>query len=410
MSKKPHEILYLSYDGMTDPLGQSQVLPYLVGLTKLGYHFRLVSFEKPERFEQFKATISALCKANNIDWHPLKYTKKPPLLSTWWDVRKLNQKVKELHAEKAIDLIHCRSYISPIVALRMKKKHQIPFVFDMRGFWADERVDGKIWTLSNPIFKLVYDFFKRKEIEFLNEASQTVTLTHRAKIEILSWKKKLNKTPEIQVIPCCADLTSFDLAQVDSTKKADLQKSLSIDSTHAVLGYVGSIGTWYMLDEMLDFYKVQLTKNAKLLFLFVTGEKPETIYDKCAEKGIDLQHIRIVSCPYKEVPLYISLFDFSIFFIKSSYSKMASSPTKQGELMALGIPVICNVGVGDTDAIVSKYDAGILVENFTSECYEAIELDTSLFNKAHIRAGAQDYFALSEGVNSYHSVYQRVYA
>ena len=38
-------ILYLSYDGMTDPLGQSQVLPYLAGLSKKGFRFHLISFE-----------------------------------------------------------------------------------------------------------------------------------------------------------------------------------------------------------------------------------------------------------------------------------------------------------------------------------------------------------------------------
>ncbi len=37
MKNKKGHILYISYDGMTDPLGQSQVLPYLKGLAKKGY-------------------------------------------------------------------------------------------------------------------------------------------------------------------------------------------------------------------------------------------------------------------------------------------------------------------------------------------------------------------------------------
>ena len=49
-----HRVLYVSYDGMTDPLGQSQVLPYILGLNKKGYQFTLVSFEKPERLEKGK--------------------------------------------------------------------------------------------------------------------------------------------------------------------------------------------------------------------------------------------------------------------------------------------------------------------------------------------------------------------
>jgi hypothetical protein len=43
-------ILYISYDGMTDPLGESQVIPYLEGLSKLGHRIYILSFEKKNRF------------------------------------------------------------------------------------------------------------------------------------------------------------------------------------------------------------------------------------------------------------------------------------------------------------------------------------------------------------------------
>src|SRR5688500_3495796 len=68
-------ILYLSYDGMTDPLGQSQVLPYLGGLAKAGHRIALVSFEKPDRFKSTRQIIESFCNQHNIDWHPISYTK-----------------------------------------------------------------------------------------------------------------------------------------------------------------------------------------------------------------------------------------------------------------------------------------------------------------------------------------------
>ena len=51
--------LYLSYDGMTDPLGQSQVLPYIIGLQQKGIAFTLISFEKIERFKEEGAAIKS---------------------------------------------------------------------------------------------------------------------------------------------------------------------------------------------------------------------------------------------------------------------------------------------------------------------------------------------------------------
>ena len=61
------QVLYISYDGMTDPLGQSQVIPYIEGLSKLGYQFTLISFEKTDRFEKFAMEISARLRQSNID-------------------------------------------------------------------------------------------------------------------------------------------------------------------------------------------------------------------------------------------------------------------------------------------------------------------------------------------------------
>ncbi len=60
------EILYLSYDGMTDPLGQSQVLPYICGLAKHGYTFTLISCEKPQRFAANKHIIISIHNRGEI--------------------------------------------------------------------------------------------------------------------------------------------------------------------------------------------------------------------------------------------------------------------------------------------------------------------------------------------------------
>ena len=41
-------VLYLSHTGLTEPLGRSQVLPYVLGLARRGWDFTILSFEKPE--------------------------------------------------------------------------------------------------------------------------------------------------------------------------------------------------------------------------------------------------------------------------------------------------------------------------------------------------------------------------
>lgn len=398
-------VLYISYDGMTDPLGQSQVLPYLSGLSKEGFKFHLISFEKEEKFKIHREHIQAICDRDGIVWHPLKYTKKPPLLSTLYDVTRMKQLAKKLHQQHAFKIVHCRSYISALVGMGMKKRFGTKFLFDMRGFWADERVDGNIWDLKNPIFKGVYSFFKKKEIQFFSTADHTISLTYNGKEEIESWSEFQTNPPKIEVIPCCVDLDLFDPEKIQQEKKEELRQQLGINATDFILGYVGSIGTWYMLSEMLDYFNVLTKTNPAAKFLFVTGENPETILSKAAEKGIQANSIVVTSCRHSDVPLNISLFNLSVFFIRPTYSKKASSPTKQGEIMAMGIPLICNAGVGDTDLVVKKYNSGSVLNALTEENYlKNCEVPTS-FSKEKTMEGAREFYALKAGVGRYLKVY-----
>lgn len=166
-------VLYLSYDGLTDPLGQSQILPYVIGLSEKEYRFTIISFEKRGKFEKQKEEIQQLCRQHSIKWIPLCYHKSPPVLSTLFDVWKLWQVVKQEYKANRFRIIHCRSYITSLVGLRAKKKWGVKFIFDMRGFWADERADGGLWNLKNPLYRTIYRYFKKKEKEFLTEADRS---------------------------------------------------------------------------------------------------------------------------------------------------------------------------------------------------------------------------------------------
>jgi glycosyltransferase involved in cell wall biosynthesis len=300
----------------------------------------------------------------------------------------------------------------------LQKKQKVPYVFDMRGFWADERVDGGVWNLKNPIFKKVFDFFKRKELEFIQEANAIVSLTQNGKDEILSWQT-LSNTPlalktqvlQIEVIPCCVDTELFNIKNTDSKNKNEIQSKLGITNKKWVLGYVGSIGTWYMLPEMLDFFKVLKKYKPESIFLFVTNEPEVKIISLAIEKGIQREDIKVVGCLHKDVPTFISLFDISIYFILPAYSKKASSPTKQGELMAMGIPIVCNANVGDADKIISETESGWVIHEFNENAYkETIEKITSspLPNSELIIQNGIKEFNLKVGAEKFRNTYERI--
>jgi glycosyl transferase family 4/glycosyl transferase family 1 len=399
------KVLYLTYDGLTDSLGQSQVLPYIVGLSAHKIDFTIISFEKKEAFYTQKDIINTIVKANNIKWTPLKYTKTPPFLSTLYDIYKFKKSVKKNILESKISLIHCRSYISALVGLWAKKKYGVPFIFDMRGFWADERIDGNIWSLNNYIHKKAYQYFKNKEKEFLCETDYTISLTYKGQQEINSWELK-NLSP-IEVIPCCTDEKLFNLKN-----KSNFRQELNINNDTFVLLYLGSIGTWYLIDEMLDFFQQLLSVKADAMFLFITKDDPDFIFKKASEKKISLNKIIIKPSDRSDIPNYINTCNASIFFIKPTYSKKASSPTKMGELMNLGIPIICNSGVGDVDIMMNKTMPQLLVNKFDKNEYQKvineIVSNYQLINKNKIITTSENYFSLHKGIDSYFNVYQSI--
>ncbi|MCP4521826.1 MAG: glycosyltransferase family 4 protein [Cytophagales bacterium] len=404
--------IFISYDGMTDPLGQSQVIPYLKGLSENGYKVTLLSCEKPEKYQENKNTIASLLEKCGIDWQPVVYHKSPPVLSTIYDIYQINKNAIALHKERDFKIAHCRSYIPAIIGLGLKKKFDIKMIFDMRGFWADERIDGNIWNLKNPVFGRIYKYFKKKEKELLREADYTVSLTENAKKEIHTWKEVTNNPIPIEVIPCCADLNHFSIDNIQETSRQQFQKQLGLSDDDFVISYLGSVGTWYMLDEMLDFFIELKVKYQNAKFLFISNEPREFIEGNAKSKNIDLADIKIIQGKRQDVPTLISLSSVSIFFIKPLFSKKASSPTKQGELMAMGIPVIANTNVGDTDFIIENSQSGILVKDFEKSAYQTIisQLDTYLENIdiSHLQKEAYTYYSLEKGIQKYTDIYKHI--
>ncbi len=396
---------------MTDPLGQSQVIPYLAGLTKLGYQFTLLSAEKPERFAEQGNFIRNLLEKSGIKWEPIMYTASPPVISTVQDTRNLQKVAERLHQQEKFDMVHCRGhYITSIVGLSLKKKFGIKYLFDMRGFWADERIDGGLWNLSNPLYRIIYNYFKKKEKQFFNNADYTISLTEAGKREIHSWPNMKSPLP-IQVIPCCADLDVFSYESIDRDKLHDLRVTLGYKADDVVITYLGSVGTWYMLDEMLRLFAKIKVRHPMVKMLFITADDASIITNRATELRLLPEDIKVKKSVRADVPYYVALGKVSMFFVKQAYSKLASSPTKMGEIMGMGVPIICNSGVGDVKEITEDTGCGFCLDDFTeAELQRAADNFDSLLTipKEQIRAGALKYYSLDKGIEKYSAIYSKL--
>lgn len=402
-------VLYLSYDGMCDPLGGSQVLPYLFGLSRLGHRISLISFEKPERTREERILVRRACDEAGIDWHPLPYHKRPPVLSAMYDVQQMRRLAARLHRREHFDLVHCRSYLAALVGLTMKRRFGTRFLFDMRGFWADERVDGKIWNLRNPVIRTVYRYFKRREADFLREADHIISLTEAGQ-RILIDRRKGAEGPPITIIPCCVDFEAFP--PVDEEMRDEARKTLGIPAESRVAVYLGSFGSWYLVEEMMDFFRAQLEREPNATFLIISREPSDAILHCARMRGVPEDRIVVRPATRSEVPRFAAAADYGLFFIKPVFSKAASSPTKMGELLALELPIVANGNVGDVATIMEETGAGTVVNEFDRASYDRALNDLAALrpDMTRWRAKARKWFDLKTGVDRYDGIYRELAA
>lgn len=402
------KVLYLTYDGITDALGQSQILPYLLELSNFKYEIHIVSLEKYDQYLKKKSLIQSQLKNTSIYWHPLIYQKKIPVISQYLNVQKLKKKGFELAGKNKIQIVHCRSYLPMFVGLMLKKKYSSKLIFDIRGFWIDERIEGKIWNLKNPLYNLIYRYFKYKEKIFFQNADYIISLTQNAKKYLQN--SYINISP-IEVIPCCYDYNLFKTKKISNINKNEKLKYLSLSKDDFIIGYLGSLGTWYLTDKMMELFYCIMKKIPNAKFLLITNNSRKEIEKYLIKFNLPITSVIVVSASREEVPEYLSILNLSVFFIKPSFSKIASSPTKFGELLAMGVPIITNKGIGDLDEQVESNNLGVLIKDFNKEDYDKIirNIDQiKSIDKQNLITFAELNYSLKIGVELYKNIYKKL--
>lgn len=411
MALEGRRVLYISYNGMLDPLGQSQVIPYLRELAKSGVHLTLLSFERRAAFEPpGRARCEKLRRqlaTEDIQWHWLRYHQKPSLPATAYDVVAGIRCAQRLVRRNGIEMVHARSHVPATIALALKKRFGIKMIFDIRGLMAEEYVDAEHWRRGSIPYRLT----KTMERRALAAADGIVTLTDRIWPIIRDWDGLRGRQVVREVVPCCTDLALF---RFSSEERARRRAELDLGNRFTIV-YSGSIDGWYLTDKMADFFAHVLRQNPGAFFLWLTPSKHDRIRSLMRDRGIESRDYAVLSAASRDVPSYLAACDTGVAFIKPCFSKFASSPTKNAEYLACGLPLIINEGIGDSDALVTKEGVGALVREFSeveyTKAFAAIKnlASNSEAMRSRAREVAERLFDVRRvGVERYARLYERV--
>jgi glycosyltransferase involved in cell wall biosynthesis len=396
MKNHSSEVLYISVDGIMEPLGYSQVFKYLEGLSR-NYTINLISFEKKTDLMNLKRLniLIKKCDSYDICWHRFKYRSGFFGLGKLINIGNLILAPIYIFITKKVYLVHIRSYMPGVVIPILKALFRFKLIFDMRGFWADEKHDRMHWSKKS----LKYKFFKRLESYLINVSDHIVTLTSSSKNIIT---QNFNITPaSIEVIPTCVDFNEFKRVE-----------GLSNNGS-MIIGYLGSVDTAYDFSKFCFLVsQLQSRLDDSIHLKVLTNQSYDHVLQLIPQKLVPKIELEVKFVERKKLSLEISSFDLLGFYLNENFSINASMPTKIGETLACGIPIVCNGFNGDIKNILEKNDVGLIYNFNDAITEEQLERLISLIKQPNAASRcfeiAEKYFSLKKGTAMYLNIYSRL--
>ncbi len=390
--------LYLTRNGLLEPLGQSQVFAYLRGLSR-HYQITLITYEKDEdRTDANRmAAMQAECDRLGIHWLPQRFHPRPkliaPTLSMIGMLWLLLRQIRAGHAE----VIHARSYIPAAAALMAHRMTGTPFIFDMRALWPEELITvGRLQRGS-----LVHKVIVAIERACLARAAAVVSLTHAAVGHLRQLYPDELQSKTIEVIPTCADLDKF---------------TLRAPAPHAatVHGCIGTIlSGWFRTDWLAAWLALVAAEDPEAKFDIVTRDDAARVRDQIDPNGLLGPRLSITARSPDEMSEAVSGHTVSVMFFTDGLSKLGSAPTRLAEVLGSGIPVVANQGVGDVVDIVRDNRVGVILGGLERRHLDAALSELKLLMESpdlrqRCRDTAERLFSLTAGTDAYRSIYKAI--
>lgn len=350
--------LYVCYLSLEDPLVHTQVVAYLAGLAARGHVVHLMTYDPPLTPGR-RAELEAALAVQGIAWHSLRYHKRPSLPATVYDALAGALHAARILRRHRLDAVHARNHVPAVTALLARRLTGCRLIFDLRGLMAEEYVDAGSWKRGGIPFRIT-EWIQRRAIA---RCDAMVMLTDSVRRHLFG-----GDPPDwTHVIPCCTDISRVER----HLPEGDAVRAEMAAGRRLVLVYLGKFGGRYGGREMVEFFAALRAARDDALFLVVTQSDPEVILHEFARAGVDAADYRVTSSEPDAVGRYLGAADLSIAFYRHALSAIAASPTKTGEYLAAGLPLVTTTKVGDVDALLQEREAGVLVDRFERAAYEA---------------------------------------
>lgn len=374
-------VVYLSMDELSSGVGASQVVPYVERLAGRGLEVVVHSFEHGAPSADLRSRFDSA----GVRWSPHPFGRPGSI----GGLSRVIRAAVALRRTQGPKLVHARSDLSAAAAMLGGARD---WVWDVRSLWADQRIALGALREGSPEERLM----RRIESRAASRCSGVVTLTN-AVLPTLAARHGEGLTSNIRVIPTCVDLDRFPLAAMpDATPSLTLVIS-------------GSLNAYYDVPAMLRFTELSRARRPTELKVLAPG--PTAWDTELVTAGASISAVRFEEMPGALVGGHAGL---SICRREAGVSLRAAMPTKLGEFLATGRPVVVNRGLGDMDEVIAAHRCGVIVESEDdAELAEAVAELHSLVAEPDLaercRRAAEAHFDIDRGVRDLVQLYETIW-
>ena len=329
------KVLFITYDGLLDPLGRSQILPYLIGLSKKGLVFTVLSFEKKHSSNEIDK-LKKLLKSFNISWYKLEFKR-----GKFQGIRRIIYgaiSVRKICNSRKIDIVHLRAILPAIIfTFAFINKS---FIYDIRSF-AGQWVDTKA-IRSGSLLEKIFLLFEK----YLIKNASGIVVLDSSGGEFLKDCYKTNKP--YKVIP-----TSTDIAKYKSIIKKQKEETKFV--------FVGGVQYPYLTFEALSFIKQLIDLGFECSIDFINKGDHKLIKGLAKKINFPPEMIKVFEKRNEDMPDTLINYDCGLVFIAEGKWLKMCSPTKIGEYLSAGLFIVSLEGINITDRFSRRYKCVDLV-------------------------------------------------
>jgi len=277
------------------------------------------------------------------------------------------KKILKMIKKNKIDIIHGYSpYYFSKFGVSIKKKIDIPFIYEKRGFWEFTNLVEETYSSKSLIYK--WDYLNEQNL--MRKADKLITLSNQMRKELVKMGISRKK---IEVIYNCVNVDEFKPQEPNKAliKKLNLRKK-------RIIGYIGNIRKLEGIEYLLKAFAKISNKFKNLIVLLVgriNSDLKIELNKLIHELGIEGKVIFTGIIPYKEIKEYYSIFD--ILIIPRINVKVCNlvTPQKPLEILAMQKLLI----VSDVKGLTEIVKSGISGDIFHSENVEDLAEKISFY-------------------------------